>query len=418
MLELYTEDAEGSIVTSQILHLGDKIRLDYDPAAWEFIVMSLQVFPNMLNKRCEPFNLLQLNVLFSVRYIMELGRVQPEDPLEECNQVGFKSKPVIVDVKTYAPSHWVSTDGTYKDCDMDTYGVVTDAPKDSLSDIVTEHFENNHEMNQLEMDLATNKIPWKSRDFMQLLEDDVVMEETDSGGSRASMRAAGVSPAKVGESFKEKANRGRIKLFVDQRDGMAANFLAEFESMKCELVDSNGYYSKPENESTMHWTTETKNKLAAVEKANRSLKLENKMLLDRIEDQLYCVTAQEHQDQADSFMAAKSELDHKIHILGLHKVSQEGVLHALKEKWEARGKCIAESGVRLNAQHHAYQELRVKYTRLEAELDTTREFIGRTGNKRPRETPMSAALVRTPPNQMPLLPDPDTTQEFESVESM
>ena len=96
----------------------------------------------------------------------------------------------------------------------------------------------------------------------------------------------------------------------------------------------------------------------------------------------------------------------------------EGVLHALKEKWEARGKCIAESGVRLNAQHHAYQELRVKYTRLEAELDTTREFIGRTGNKRPRETPMSAALVRTPPNQMPLLPDPDTTQEFESVESM
>ena len=51
MLELYTEDAEGSIVTSQILHLGDKIRLDYDPAAWEFIVMSLQVFPNMLNKR-------------------------------------------------------------------------------------------------------------------------------------------------------------------------------------------------------------------------------------------------------------------------------------------------------------------------------------------------------------------------------
>ena len=36
-LELYTEDAEGNTVTSQILHLGDKIRLDFDPAAWEFI---------------------------------------------------------------------------------------------------------------------------------------------------------------------------------------------------------------------------------------------------------------------------------------------------------------------------------------------------------------------------------------------
>ena len=38
-LELYTKelDAEGNTATSQILHLGDKIRLDFDPAAWEFI---------------------------------------------------------------------------------------------------------------------------------------------------------------------------------------------------------------------------------------------------------------------------------------------------------------------------------------------------------------------------------------------
>ena len=176
---------------------------------------------------------------------------------------------MIVDVKTYAPSHWVFTDGTYKDCDMDTYGVVADAPRVSLPDIVTEYFEKRHIANQIEMDLASMRIPWKSRDFMKLLEDDVVMDETDSGGSRASIRAAGVSPTKAGESFKEKANRGRIRLFVEQRDGMAAAFLAEFETMKTELVDPNCYYSKPKIDSTMHWTTETKNKLASAEKSIR-----------------------------------------------------------------------------------------------------------------------------------------------------
>ena len=75
---------------------------------------------------------------------------------------------------------------------MDTYGGVEDAPKASLPDIVTEYFEKVHIANQIEMDLATMKIPWKSRDFMKLLEDDAIVDGTDSGGSRASMRAAGV----------------------------------------------------------------------------------------------------------------------------------------------------------------------------------------------------------------------------------
>ena len=68
---------------------------------------------------------------------------------------------------------------------------------------------------------------------------------------------------------------------------------------------------------------------------------------------------------------------------------------------------------------HALQALQLKFAAVEAELETTKSFIGRSTQKKRKRpdaipiAPMSDALVRTP-TMAPTVPaDPDTTQEFD-----
>ena len=113
-------------------------------------------------------------------------------------------------------------------------------------------------------------------------------------------------------------------------------------------------------------------------------------------------------------MGAKTSQQEEVDRLKKSVEAKEHTNAKLFKAWGERGMkmskfqedCIHNKGL--------YDRLQLRFVAVEAELETTKSFIGTsTQKKRKREEPMSAALVRTP-TQKPNVPaDPDSTEEYD-----
>ena len=325
--------------------------------------------------------------------------------------------PEIIDVKRYAPSHVMPADEvlTKDSIDMDPHGILMTVPGEKdHPDIITEYFRRIDEPNYFATDVVEAALPVADRSLVP--KDMVKFQGNDSGGVRTSLRAVGMSPAKVTEHPKAKSMHGQKKVFDNVRDGLIADYMSATFTLKEKFVDPEGIFKVPHVEKKDSWLTEMIVDHKEQKEQIVSLKRDIRKALDVGGNN---ISAEEYAEASTAWNAAKTSLQEEVDRLKRAAEKKDANVAKLFKAWGDRGKkldVLQTAGV---TNKHALQALQLKFAAVEAELETTKSFIGRSTQKKRKRpdaipiAPMSDALVRTP-TMAPTVPaDPDTTQEFD-----
>ena len=347
-----------------------------------------------------------------------LGRIREADTdPAHITHADFKAMPEIVGVKRYAPSHVVPTQEvlTITDIEMDPHGILMTAPGEKdHPDIITEYFRRVKEDNYFAADAVEAALPYCDRSLVPL--DTVKFQGTDSGGVRTSLRAVGMSPAKAAEEAKAKSMIGQRKAFDIFRDGVVATFLQDTLTLKEKYVDPEGIFKVPVVEKKETWLTLMVDDNEEQKKQIVSLKREVRKALNVDGNN---ISAEEYAEASAAWDAAKTSLREEIDQSKKSVEAKEHTNAKLFKAWGERGKKMMQALDDYKHNKGLYDRLQLRFAAVEAELETTKSFIGKSTQKKRKRVdpipivPMSAALVRTPPLQPTVPADPDSTEEYD-----
>ena len=325
--------------------------------------------------------------------------------------------PEIIDVKKYAPSHIMPAEEvlTRDSIDMDPHGILMTVPGDKdHPDIITEFFRRIDEVNYFDTDVVEAALPVADRSLVPV--DLVKFQGTDSGGVRTSLRAVGMSPAKVTEHAKAKSMHGQKKVFNIFRDGLVADFMTATFTLKEKFVDPEGIFKVPHVEKKGTWLAEMIVDNKEQKEQIVSLRRDIRKALDVGGNN---ISAEEYAEASTAWDAAKTSLQGEVDRLKRAAEKQSATVAKLFKAWGDRGKKLDVLQTEDVTNKHALQALQLRFAAVEAELETTKSFIGRSTQKKRKRpdaipiAPMSAALTRTPTMAPTVQADPDTTQEFD-----
>jgi hypothetical protein len=347
-----------------------------------------------------------------------LGRIREADTdPAHITHADFKAMLEIVGVKQYAPSQVVPTQAvlTRDSIDMDPHGILMTVPGEKdHQDIVTEFFRRVDAVTYFAADAVEAALPYCDRSLVPL--DTVKFQGTDSGGVRTSLRAVGMSPAKAAEEAKAKSMDGQKKAFDVFRDGIVATFLHDTLTLKEKYVDPEGVFKVPKEEKKETWLTMMVDDNKEQKEQIVSLKREVRKALNVDGNN---ISAEEYAEASAAWDAAKTSLQEEIDQLKKSVEAKEYTNTKLFKAWGERGKKMFKFQEDYNHNKGLYDRLQLRFAAVEAELETTKSFIGKSTQKKRQRVdpipivPMSAALVRTPPLQPTVPADPDSTEEYD-----
>jgi hypothetical protein len=213
-------------------------------------------------------------------------------------------------------------------------------------------------------------------------------------GSRTSTRVAGTSPAKADESPRAKAQVGRRILFDRAHDEEAADFLADFFTMKNGLVDpETGFFKKYKNTTSEHWTVAQGREMtelqATVRKQAREIKELNKLIEDeRIYDS---VDPAQLQIQIDDLHRSLTVSQESLRIETERSASAVAAKVACQEMHSKEKEKVRVLTQQLQDKIKELHDLELRFAKIQATLETTNQFIGTsTTSKRAAGGPPAA----------------------------
>ena len=225
-----------------------------------------------------------------------------------------------------------------------------------------------------------------------------------------------MSPAKAEEEAKAKSMHGQKKVFDIFRDGLVADFMRDTFTLKEKFVDPEGIFKVPHVEKKESWLTDMIDDNKEQKEQIVSLRRDIRKALDVGGNN---ISAEEYAEASTAWDAAKTSLQGEVDRLKRAAEKQSATVAKLFKAWGDRGKKLDVLQTEDVTNKHALQALQLRFAAVEAELETTKSFIGRSTQKKRKRpdaipiAPMSAALTRTPTMAPTVQADPDTTQEFD-----